>query len=582
MAFQVSPGVEVKEIDATNVIPAVSTSIGGTAGHFLWGPIDQVVSVSSEKELAQIFGTPDDTTAQYFLPAAGFLKYGQLLKVVRAQASDAVNAAGGTALLITNEDALPAATLTSAGDWVARYAGALGNSITVSVCTSAQFAAWNYASSFDSAPATSPFAETIVSSSVTADGDGKYPHLDEIHVVVFDNDGAISGTKGTILETYSHLSQATNGKNSDGTTNYYKEVINSGSKYIYFGHSTRSGGLTAPTAITSSSAAFAAPAGDPDGSTFTIPLTGGIQTSANSTAAQIATALAKFDATDIEDVNLIFAAGDGESSGTGTVLIANKLVALAGTTRKDCVAFVSPPVGFTNGTRTTPLTDVNTYFKTTLNANSSYVVADSSSLKVYDKYNDVYRHIMASGHIAGLCANTDRVADAWFSPAGEQRGQLLGVTKLGFNPSKTDRDTLYKSNINPLVSLPGRGTMLFGDKTTQNRASAFDRINVRRLFIVLEKAISTASEGLLFEFNDEFTRANFRNMIEPFLREVKGRRGITDFLVICDETNNTGNVIDSNQFVADIFIKPARSINYITLNFVATRTGVEFSEIAGQ
>jgi phage tail sheath protein FI len=218
----------------------------------------------------------------------------------------------------------------------------------------------------------------------------------------------------------------------------------------------------------------------------------------------------------------------------------------------------------------------------TLNANSSYCVADSSALYVYDKYHDTYRYIQACGHIAGLCANTDRVADAWFSPAGETRGQLLGVVKLGLNPTQTNRDDLYKAGVNPLVSLPGRGTMLFGDKTTQNRASAFDRINVRRLFIVLEKAISTASQSMLFEFNDEFTRANFRNMVEPFLRDVKGRRGITDFLVICDETNNPGNVVDSNRFVADIYIKPARSINFITLNFVATRTGVEFSEIAGQ
>ena len=580
MAFQVSPGVEVKEIDATNVIPAVSTSIGGTAGHFRWGPIDKVISVSSEKQLAEEFGTPNDTTAEYFFPAAGFLKYGQELKVVRASGSSAVNAASGTALLIKNEDELAQATLSSAGDWVARYAGTLGNSITVSVCTSAQFAAWTYATNFDSAPGTSPFAETIVSSNVTA-VNGLYPHLDEIHVIVIDNDGAISGTKGTILETFSHLSQATNAKKSDGTTNYYKEVINQTSEWIYFGHTTRAGGaLTTPKEINATSTAFAAPGTDPDTAAFTTPLTGGVET--GSASSDIVTALGLFDAADIEDVNLLFAAGDGNSGTSGETEVNLKLIALAGTTRKDCVAFVSPPVGFTDGSRSIALSEITTYFGTTLGTNSSYVVADSSSLKVYDKYNDVYRHIMASGHIAGLCANTDRVAAAWFSPAGETRGQLLGVTKLGFNPKKTDRDTLYKAGINPLVSLPGRGTLLFGDKTTQNRASAFDRINVRRLFIVLEKAISTASEAMLFEFNDEFTRANFRNMVEPFLRDVKGRRGITDFLVICDETNNTGNIIDQNKFVADIFIKPARSINFITLNFIATRTGVEFSEIAGQ
>jgi len=213
---------------------------------------------------------------------------------------------------------------------------------------------------------------------------------------------------------------------------------------------------------------------------------------------------------------------------------------------------------------------------------TSYGVIDSTALKVYDKYNDVYRWIPAAGHTAGLCANTDNVADAWFSPAGYTRGQLLGVTKIAVNPKQADRDTLYKARVNPITSFPGQGIVLFGDKTAQAKPSAFDRINVRRLFIVLEKAIATAAKYQLFEFNDEFTRAMFRNMVEPFLRDVKGRRGITDFAVVCDETNNTGQIIDTNQFVADIYIKPARSINFITLNFIATRTGVEFSEIIGQ
>jgi phage tail sheath protein FI len=214
-------------------------------------------------------------------------------------------------------------------------------------------------------------------------------------------------------------------------------------------------------------------------------------------------------------------------------------------------------------------------------SSTSYASCDSTALYVYDKYNDVYRWIGAAGHHAGLCANTDNVADAWFSPAGVNRGQLLGVTKLAFNPKKADRDTLYKARVNPIVSLPGQGTLLFGDKTLLSRPSSFDRINVRRLFIALEKAVSTAAKAQLFEFNDEFTRAQFRNLVEPFLRDVKGRRGLTDFLVVCDNTNNTSAVIDGNKFVADIFIKPSRSINFITLNFVATRSGVEFSEISG-
>ncbi len=256
---------------------------------------------------------------------------------------------------------------------------------------------------------------------------------------------------------------------------------------------------------------------------------------------------------------------------------ANHLIGIA-EARKDCMAFVSPPIADSQGSAT-PAADVATFAATL--TSSSYGSCDSGALYVYDKYNDVYRYIGAAGHVAGLCANTDSVADAWFSPAGVNRGQLLGVTKLAYNPKQADRDTLYKARVNPIVSLPGQGTILFGDKTLLSKPSAFDRINVRRLFVTLEKAISTAAKAQLFEFNDEFTRAQFKNLIEPFLRDVKGRRGLTDFLVVCDSTNNTSQVIDGNEFVADIFVKPARSINFITLNFVATRTGVEFTEIAG-
>ena len=287
------------------------------------------------------------------------------------------------------------------------------------------------------------------------------------------------------------------------------------------------------------------------------------------------TAYDLFEDAETVDVNLLFAVSGAD--GGDDVTLANDLLAIAAA-RKDCLAFISPPIEDTVGTAT-PAADVKAFADQL--TSTSYGVIDSTALKVYDKYNDVYRWIPAAGHMAGLCANTDQVADAWFSPAGVNRGQLLGVTKLAFNPKKADRDTLYKARINPLVSLPGQGTLLFGDKTLLSRPSAFDRINVRRLFIVLEKAVSTAAKAQLFEFNDEFTRAQFRNLVEPFLRDVKGRRGLTDFSVICDNTNNTSSVIDGNKFVADIFIKPARSINFITLSFVATRSGVEFSEISG-
>ena len=200
---------------------------------------------------------------------------------------------------------------------------------------------------------------------------------------------------------------------------------------------------------------------------------------------------------------------------------------------------------------------------------------------MYDKYNDVYRFVPLNGATAGLCANTDQVADAWFSPAGYSRGSVRGAIKLSFNPDQADRDILYRARVNPVVNFPGQGVTLFGDKTAQSKPSAFDRINVRRLFITLEKAVSTAAKFQLFEFNDEFTRAQFRNLVEPFLRDIQGRRGITDFTVVCDDSNNTGDVIDRNEFRADIFVKPARSINFIQLNFIATRTGVAFSEVAG-
>ena len=573
MAFQVSPGVEVKEIDATNVIPAVSTSIGGSAGFFTKGPVDTPITVSSEKQLVETFGEPTAETFKYFGPMAGFLKYGNALKVVRAVGAGATNATNGSTQLIKTKDAYDATTLAAdAGDFIARAPGVTGNAIEVQVClaNATSFAAWAHASLFTRAPVTSNFAVSK----------GNSDALDEMHVAVIDKTGVISGVPGTVLETFEALSQGTNAKNDDGSTNFFKDVINNGSQYIFVGYvgaAWLSSKAAIPAPITQSSTSYtAAETTDPAATAgqFVVLAAGADGTVSN---AVIPDALDLLKDAETIDVNLLFATADLT---TESAAIAIKLQEVA-EHRKDCVAFVSPPVSLTDGTSS--ISAATIVADSTLSGrNSSYVVLDSTSVKVYDKYTDSYRFINASGHMAGLCANTDRVADAWFSPAGETRGQLLGVAKLGFNPNKADRDTLYKASVNPLVSFPGQGTMLFGDKTSQFRASAFDRINVRRLFIVLEKAISTASKSMLFEYNDEFTRANFRNMVEPFLRDVKGRRGITDFLVVCDETNNTGNVVDSNRFVADIYIKPARSINFITLNFVATRTGVEFSEIAGQ
>ena len=292
------------------------------------------------------------------------------------------------------------------------------------------------------------------------------------------------------------------------------------------------------------------------------------------TDGQLKTAYEKFQDADTVDVGLIIA---GPS---GSVTHVDNLITIA-ENRKDAIVFASPQrsdvVNISNSN--TQKDNVVDFFSTV--RSSSYVVFDSGYKYCYDRYNDVYRFVPLNGDIAGLAARTDIIADSWYSPAGFNRGVIRGAAKLAFNPTKSQRDEIYPKRINPVATFPGQGTVLFGDKTGLSSPSAFDRINVRRLFITLEKAISTASKFQLFEFNDEFTRANFRNIVEPFLREVQGRRGITDFLVVCDETNNTGEVIDRNEFVAEIFVKPARSINFITLQFVATRTGVSFEEVAG-
>ena len=569
MAFQVSPGVEVKEIDLTNVVPAVSSSIGATVGCFQWGPVEEIVTVGSEKDLVSRFFEPDSGNYQYFLAAARFLQYGQSLRVVRALTGVANATTSGTAVLIKNEDhynslADPTSSVIGAGndEFIAKYPGELGRALRVSVCPAdaTAFNNWAYKSSFASAPGTSTYAESLHGSGVN----------DEMHIAVIDFTGAISGVAGTVLEIFEYVSQGKGAKKDDGTNNYFVDVVNSNSQWVWFG-----GFETALTNV-----------GDPITSTatyattstvYTYPLTSATSLDDNTpSVGELDTAMDLFSDPDIVDINLLFTAQP--FTGADAVTHANNMIALA-EGRKDVVAFVSPPIDATVGS-TSPAADVLTWANQV--TSSSYGVIDSTALYVYDKYNDTYRYVSAAADVAGLCANADNVADAWFSPAGLNRGQILGVTKVAFNPKKVDRDDLYKARVNPIVSFPGEGTVLFGDKTAQAKPSAFDRINVRRLFIVLEKAVATASRFQLFEFNDEFTRAQFRNLVEPFLRDVKGRRGITDFLVVCDETNNTGNVIDSNQFVADIYIKPARSINFITLNFIATRTGVEFSEIVGQ
>ena len=716
MGFLVSPGVHVREIDLTNIVPAIQTTIGAFAGPFEKGPVSSVTAISSEAELVQVFGKPNANNFEYFFTAANFLQYSNALRVVRAE-SGVLNACSELGLLIRDNDHYQGSFQDgqgSVGPWASRTAGDFGNSLKVSICaTSTAFSQnitganqvngavasgatsvtvddvdlasnvinvgdivsfftdsgfgtfatghegieydvtsrdtanntitlreldnptgsglkatladnsfirrrWKFYDLFDAAPGTSDWS--------TQNDRGT---ADELHIVVYDSTGELSGYAESvagqrtlsILEVYQALSKNSEAKTPQGGTNYYAEILFIQSSFIYWmdhlaagtnwgqdldaGNNVSLNGTDAngsdegDSVILDGTDGSSTNAGDnvildTNAGAYTAVdtptydgLTGGTDDYAV-TLGEKRIAYDKFANVELIDVNFILggpsATVDAGSFGTagdefdthGTML--TDLVEL----RKDCVAFISPArqAVVNIASEVTQTTNVKKSFDTL--PSSSYVVYDSGYKYMYDKYNDVYRYVPLNGDIAGLCANTDRVAEPWFSPGGYNRGNIRGAIKLAYNPLNANRDILYKARINPVVDFPGQGVILFGDKTALLKPSAFDRINVRRLFLVLEKAIATAAKFQLFEFNDEFTRAQFRNLIEPFLRDVQGRRGITDFQVVCDGTNNTGEVIDRNEFIADIYIKPARSINFITLNFVAVRTGVEFSEVIGR
>ena len=707
MPFQVSPGVNISEIDLTTVVPAVSTTEGAFAGVFRWGPVDKVILIDTEDKLVDRFGKPTNHNAETFFTAANFLSYGNKLFIVRSANTTDTSGANGvlsayanigtvasnTAVLVKNDDLINDSTVATsiAAEanvlYIARYPGDLGNSLKISVCDNAnaflttiplrgantaapdanlsanaeltsvvatngsnvvtinigqsgtgtigeavtranavrallsngdlieignssigtQFLKvsgfttvtnsatvatfsintaskytltdiggsgantgelttgslkryWEFARVVDKAPNTSFYVSSFGNSSA----------VDEVHVVVADEDGLISGVPGTVLEVFEGLSRAADAKTEDGSSLFIKDVINQNSKYVYYANGRVAGTYTGSgiTANTIASTANVQP--------LSISFANGDDgdDEANVALSALFSGYDKFKSSEDIDVSLIL---QGKSLGTTH---ANYLIDNIAENRKDCVAFISPEksdVVAASGNEATNIID----YRNTITS-TSYAVLDSGYKYQYDKYNDVYRYIPLNGDVAGLCVRTDDIRDPWFSPAGFNRGIIKNTIRLAYNPGKADRDILYKAGINPVVTFPGQGTLLFGDKTLLARPSAFDRINVRRLFIVLEKAIATAAKFTLFEFNDEFTRAQFRNLVEPFLRDVQGRRGIIDFRVVCDETNNTGEVIDRNEFRGDIYIKPSRSINYIQLNFVAVRTGVEFSEIVGQ
>ena len=667
MSFLVSPGVNVREIDLTNVVPAVATSIGAIAGAFQKGPVSSVTTITSEEQLLQIFGKPQGTGNQFetFFTAANFLQYADNLKVVRA-ASAIVNAGANSGILIRDDDHYQAsfdAGQGSHGEWAARTAGTWGNSIGVQICASAAgfeqklsstyltvgedavgsttvavddvdasgnafnvgdlisfysdsshsvpvddyneyevtaidtssneltvrlkddpngaglqsiipdnsyiIRRWGFYDLFDAAPGTSDWA--------TANGRGTG---DELHVVVYDTTGDITGfdndvagqRTSSVIEVFGNMSKNPNGKTAQGSTNYYSNVIFNQSQFIYWTDHISAGSNWGTDTTSAYTSVIPITIDNLTGGTDDYSLTAGEQ--------ELAYDL--FEDTESLDINLVLGGSSSIVGDTASAMdtYVTMLTALV-EKRRDCVAFVSPyraaTVGVTNSIDATK--NVIDGFDTC--PSSSYMVFDSGYKYMYDKYSDVYRFVPLNGDIAGLCAFTDQIADSFFSPAGFNRGNIRGAVKLSLNPTQAERDILYKARVNPVVNFPGQGVVLFGDKTALSKPSAFDRINVRRLFLLLEKAIATAAKFQLFEFNDEFTRAQFRNLVEPFLRDIQGRRGITDFSLKCDATNNTGEVIDRNEFIADIFIKPARSVNFITLNFIAVRTGVAFSEVGG-
>ena len=737
MSFLVSPGVSVREVDLTNVVPAVATSVGAIAGAFQKGPVSSVTTITSEEQLVQVFGKPNSSNFETFFTATNFLQYADNLKVVRA-ASGILNAGANSGILIRDDDHYQASFEDgsgSHGEWAARTAGTHGNSLGVDICPSARAFAqplgslnlvngagavgdlsitvdnqdatdatiaigdiisfqtasavvatvagaitvatknlvvdgnsgtivvgdrvlgagisdgdvvvkvasitdqqnlvldkaiivandiplvfskdtqveskgeeyevtavssetltirflddpagaglqtiipdnslitrrWRFSDLFDSAPGTSAWS--------TANGRGE---KDEIHVAVYDTTGDVTGfdvdvagqRTAAMIEVFANMSKNPNAKTSEGSNNYYSDVIFAQSQFIYWTDHLAAGSNWGTDIAT--------------GTDYTLvsgvdvsALTGGTD-DYSVTAGEVELAYDLFANTETLDINLVLggassAVADTEAAMDTHVTMITSLVE----TRRDCVGFVSPYRGATVGIADSITATKNVVDGFNTCPSSSYMVFDSGYKYMYDKYNDVFRFVPLNGDTAGLCAFTDQIADSFFSPAGFNRGNVRGAVKLSFNPTKAERDELYKARINPVVNFPGQGVVLFGDKTALSKPSAFDRINVRRLFLLLEKAISTAAKFQLFEFNDEFTRAQFRNLVEPFLRDIQGRRGITDFSVIADGTNNTGEVIDRNEFVADIFIKPARSINFISLNFIAVRTGVSFSEVGG-
>ena len=624
--YQLSPDVEAREIDLTTIVPGVGSTEGALVINAVWGPLEEIVMVANETEQVERFGPPDSNTFTTFFTGANFLSYGRNLKLVRANANSNTAVANSTAGAVTikNENHYVENYYDGSGtygSWAAKYPGALGNSLKFSSCPSAEaFGAthsllanvvantttitfsdvvandtgrlvsvgdyitvgsagerevtavsgntatvnlaftsnasevavssrWYYAAEFEGAPGTSDF--------VSARGGSN----DEIHIIVVDAGGKFTGIPNSVLEKFAFVSKASDAQASSGVSNYYRDVIRDRSKYGWW-MDHQSGGTNWGTE--SLSKAFTVVK-----ATETNRLTGG--SDAAVTTAQAILAYDRFKNEEV-DISFVMTADWGPTVVTHVI---NNLVEF----RKDCVAYISPEKADVVQNDGNEVTDILSY-RNGLPSTSYAFMTDNWKYQ-FDKYNNTFRWVPDNGDVAGIGVQSDFNTDPWFSPAGLNRGQMKNVTKLAWVSNKSERDELYKKGVNSIVTFPGEGTVLWGDKTLLAKPSAFDRINVRRLFIVMRKSITKAARYSLFEFNDRFTRAQFVSLVEPFLRDIQGRRGIYDFRVNCDERNNTPVVIDRNEFIADIYVKPARSINFITLNFVAVGTGVSFEEVVG-
>lgn len=560
--FLQSPGVQVIEKDASLVTPGASTTVGGFVGIFQWGPVMTPMLISDEANLVSIFGKPDNNTFGAFFSATGFLSYTNALWVTRAQTVNKNATADGAGLLIKNlfdYEAGYADGQGSVGTFAARYPGAIGNSIQVSIADSATFATWAYKDQFQSAPGTSDFAASKGSTN------------DELHVIIIDAAGKFTGVPGSTLEKYSYVSKASDAISYQGLSNYYANVIRNQSQYVYWMDHAVGGtnwgssavGVTFTTLVDTVTAGY----------DFTYTLTGGTDHSTSSNS-ELQLAWDLYKNIETYDISLFFV-------GNADTALSKYVVDNIAEVRKDavlCASLVAPAGGPVFSTSATAIADAAT-FKTAI-GNSNYTILDSGYKYMYDKYNDKYRWVALNSDIAGLCAKVDKNQDTWFSPAGLTKGQIKGAIKLSWNPNQAQRDELYKLAINPVVSFTGQGTLLYGDKTATLKPSAFDRINVRRLFLVLEKSIARSAKYNLFEQNDSITRLQFIASVEPFLRDVQGRRGIDAFKVICDETNNTAQVVSTNEFRGTILVRPVYSINFITLTFTAVGPNVSFETAA--